>query len=167
MNQICTMNVEKQRKIVTYPDSVDFSRLIFLEWLCVCSWADVFMGCFLGEVSLCRWIIWVSILCFETSNVVRVDSGFWGTDATRSAVVIKQGQSWLRHQMWYYSFMTPSWPLVSWLPHVSTGLSLFLSTPMLLSDLRKEKMDEVQSMKVGIRVGEKKSCQANFKKWRK
>ena len=24
-NQICTMNVEKQRKIVTYPDSVDFS----------------------------------------------------------------------------------------------------------------------------------------------
>ena len=24
-----------------------------------------------------------------------------------------------------YSFTTPSWPLVSWLPHVSTGLSLF------------------------------------------
>ena len=39
--------------------------------------------------------------------------------------------------------MTPSWPLVSWLPHVSTGLSLFLSTPTFLSDPRKEKMDEV------------------------
>ena len=39
---------------------------------------------------------------------------------------------------------------------MSTGLSLFLSTPTLLSDPRKEKMDEVQSMKVGIHVGEKK-----------
>ena len=69
--------------------------------------------------------------------------------------------------MWYYCFTTPSWPLVSWLPHVSTGLSLFLSTPTLLSDPRKEKMDVVQSMKVGSRVGEKKSCQANLEKWRK
>ena len=65
--------------------------------------------------------------------------------------------------VWYYIFTTPSWLLVSWLPHVSTGLSLFLSTPTLLSDPRKEKMDVVQSMKVGIRVGEKKSCQANLK----
>ena len=70
-------------------------------------------------------------------------------------------------KLWYYSFTTPSWPLVSWLPHVSTGLSLLLSTPTLLSDPRKEKMDVVQSMKVGIRVGEKKSCQANLEKWRK
>ena len=50
---------------------------------------------------------------------------------------------------------------------MSTGLSLFLSMPTLLSDPRKEKMDEVQSMKVGIRVGEKKSFQANFKKMTK
>ena len=47
---------------------------------------------------------------------------------------------------------------------MSTGLSLFLSMFTLLSDPRKEKMGEVQSMKVGIRVGEKKSCQANLEK---
>ena len=64
--------------------------------------------------------------------------------------------------MWYEGFTTPSWPLVSLLPHVSTGLSLFLSTPTLLSDPRKEKMDEVQSMKVGIRVGEKKKLPSKF-----
>ena len=64
--------------------------------------------------------------------------------------------------LWYYSFTTPSWPLVSWLPHVSTGLSLFLSTPTLLSDPRKEKMVEVQSMKVGIRVGEMKKLPSKF-----
>ena len=34
MNQICTMNVEKQRKIVTYPDSVDFSGDTF-PWVAV------------------------------------------------------------------------------------------------------------------------------------
>ena len=45
-----------------------------------------------------------------------------------------------------------------------TGLSLFFSTPTLLSDPRKEKMDEVQSMKVGIRVGEKKKFPSKFKK---
>ena len=64
--------------------------------------------------------------------------------------------------MWYYSFTTPSLPLVSWLPHVSTGLSLFLSTPTLLSDPRKEKMVGVQSMKVGIRVGEMKKLPSKF-----
>ena len=50
---------------------------------------------------------------------------------------------------------------------MSTGLSLFLSTPTLLSDPSKEKMDMVQSMKVGIRVGVKKSCQANLEKMTK
>ena len=74
---------------------------------------------------------------------------------------------WWRLLLCYYSFTTPSWPLVSWLPHVSTGLSLFLSTPTLLSDPRKEKMDVVQSMKFRIRVGEKKSCQAKFRKMTK
>ena len=69
---------------------------------------------------------------------------------------------WGSLPLWYYSFTTPSWPLVSWLPHVSTGLSLFLSTPTLLSDPRKEKMDEVQSMKVGIRVGEKEKLPSKF-----
>ena len=69
--------------------------------------------------------------------------------------------------LWYYSFTTPSWPLVSWLPHVSTGLSLVLSTPTFLSDPRKEKMDEVQSMKVGIRVGEKEKLPSKFKKMTK
>ena len=39
-------------------------------------------------------------------------------------------------------------------------LSLFLSTPTLLSDPREEKMDVVKSMKVGIRV-EKKRKVAN------
>ena len=47
---------------------------------------------------------------------------------------------------------------------MSTGLSLFLSTPTLLSDPRKEKMVEVQSMKVGIRVGEMKKLPSKFKK---
>ena len=45
---------------------------------------------------------------------------------------------------------------------MSTGLSLFLSTPTLLSDPRKEKMGEVQSMKVEIRAGEKKKLPSKF-----
>ncbi len=46
---------------------------------------------------------------------------------------------------------------------MSTGLSLVLSAPTLLSDPRKEKMDEVQSTKVGIRVGEKEKLPSKFK----
>ena len=50
---------------------------------------------------------------------------------------------------------------------MSTGLSLFLSTPTLLSDPRKEEMVEVQSMKVGIRVGEMKKLPSKFQKMTK
>ena len=77
-------------------------------------------------------------------------------------VEVKPTYILLFSEIWYYSFTTPSLPLVSWLPHVSTGLSLFLSTPTLLSDPRKEKMIEVQSMKVGIRVGEMKKLPSKF-----
>ena len=55
----------------------------------------------------------------------------------KSAHSQKNLENYLMILVWYYSFTAPSWPLVSWLPHVSTGLSLFLSTPTLLSDPRK------------------------------
>ena len=47
-------------------------------------------------------------------------------------------------RMWYYSFTIPSWPLVSWLPHVSTGLSVsFYAHVAFRSEEREDGCDPV------------------------
>ena len=128
------------------------NRLQFKFWLFThCRWIIQLVF----YISLSIWSIF-KLLIFECRGArgVTVDIGWSGLDYSSSNWKLHTMSA--HHLLWYYSFTTPSWPLVSWLPHVSTGLSLFLSTPTLLSDPRKEKMVEVQSMKVGIRVGEMK-----------